>query len=65
MGKDFELLTVPEVAKRLKVTEPCIRRWVFERRITTVKLGRLVRVPVQEIDRLIREGLRVARLGSK
>lgn len=55
-----ELLTIPEFATRLKVTIACVRRWIIEKRIATVKLGRLVRVPASEADRLIGDGLRPA-----
>ena len=56
------LLSVPQVAERLGVTRACIRRWILERKITTVKLGRLIRVPASEIERLIDRGLRPARV---
>lgn len=55
-----ELLTIPEFAARLNVTIACIRRWIIEKRVTTVKLGRLVRIPATEADRLVEDGLRVA-----
>jgi len=40
---DDELLTVDEVAARLKATPRFVRRLVAERRIAFVKVGRLVR----------------------
>jgi excisionase family DNA binding protein len=52
------LVTFPEVAKTLNCTISCLRRWRREGRITVVKLGRLVRVPETEVDRIAREGLR-------
>jgi excisionase family DNA binding protein len=55
------LLSVPQVAERLGVTVSCIRRWILERKITTVKLGRLIRIPSAEIERLISSGSRPAR----
>lgn len=55
------LLSVPQVAERLNVTRACIRRWILERRLAVVKVGRLVRVPSSEVDRLIDSGLRPAR----
>jgi excisionase family DNA binding protein len=57
------LLSVPEFASALGVTSACIRRWILERKITTIKLGRLVRVPVSEVERLVNSGLRPARPG--
>ncbi len=55
------LLTVDEAAKALNVTPACIRRWILEVKITTVKIGRLIRVPSGEIDRLVEDGLRPAK----
>jgi excisionase family DNA binding protein len=55
------LLTVSQAAERLNLTRSCLRRWILERRVATVKLGRLVRVPASEVDRLIATGLRPAR----
>jgi len=54
------LLSVPEFASALHITVACARRWVLERRIATVKLGRLVRIPAEEVNRLIEAGLRPA-----
>jgi excisionase family DNA binding protein len=56
-----DLITIPEFATRLKVTVACVRRWIIEKRVATVKLGRLVRIPVSEADRMIDEGFRPAR----
>lgn len=55
------LLTVDAVAKALSVTPACIRRWIFERKIATVKLGRLVRIPLSEVRRMVEQGLRPAK----
>jgi len=55
------LLNVSQVAERLGVTGACIRRWILERKITTVKLGRLIRIPYSEVERLISSGTRPAR----
>jgi len=60
---EINLLTVPQAAERLGVTESAIRRWLLERRITSIKVGRrLVRIPASEIQRLVEAGLRPARL---
>jgi len=55
-----DLLTVPEFAARLKVTVACVRRWLVEKRVATVKVGRLIRIPSIEADRIIDEGYRPA-----
>jgi len=56
-----KLLTVSQAAERLNVTPSCIRRWVLERRLATVRLGRLVRICESEIQQLIDSGRRPAR----
>lgn len=62
MNTHTKLLRVPEFAASLNVTQACVRRWLLERRIASVKVGdRLVRIPVEELDRLIAEGLRPRR----
>jgi excisionase family DNA binding protein len=55
------LLTVQEFADALGVTTSCVRRWLLEGKVAKVKLGKLVRVPAEECERLISEGLRPAR----
>jgi excisionase family DNA binding protein len=60
-----QLLSIPEFAKVLGVTHSCVRRWVLERRVSFVKIGRLVRIPAAELDRLIAEGTRPARQSSE
>jgi hypothetical protein len=55
------LFTVGEFAGEVRVTPACTRRWLLLRTISSIKLGRLVRIPASERDRLLREGLRPAR----
>ncbi len=55
---DQQLLTAQAFAKALNVTTACIRRWILERKIATVKVGGLVRIPSDEVQRLIQSGLR-------
>ena len=38
-----KLLTYQQAAKILNISEPTLRRWVMERRIPFIKIGRLVR----------------------
>lgn len=59
-----KLLNIPEFAALLGVTPSCIRRMIFERRISIVKVGRLVRIPQTEFDRIVAEGTRVADQGK-
>ena len=55
-----DLLTIPQFATALSVTIACVRRWIIEKRVSVVKLGRLVRIPHTEVDRLIADGFRPA-----
>ncbi len=57
VGQD-SLLTVDEFAGLLKVTRACVRKWILERRVAVVKVGRLVRLPASEVRRIIDEGSR-------
>ena len=55
------LLTVQEFADLMCCTLSCARRWVQERRVASIKVGRrLVRIPATEVNRLLIEGLRKA-----
>jgi excisionase family DNA binding protein len=58
-----KLLKIPEAAERLALSQKCLRDWIAERRISSVRLGRAVRIPVSEIDRLLEEGTTPARRG--
>lgn len=62
MSENLSLLKVDEFAKALGVTPAAIRRWILEQKITTVRLGRLVRVPAGEVQRLINAGTRPAQV---
>jgi len=55
------LLTIREFAEALNITVACVRRWLLEGKVAKVKLGKLVRIPAEEGERLISEGLRPAR----
>ena len=59
------MLTVAQVAQHLGLKESTIRKWVMCRRIRYVKLGRCVRIPHAEVDRLIRENTIPARGGQQ
>jgi excisionase family DNA binding protein len=58
------LLSVPEFSDLLRVTPACTRRWLLERKISHVKIGRLVRITEGEVDRLMAQGSRPARMAS-
>ncbi len=55
------LLKVNEFAAELNVTPAAVRRWLLERKISSTRIGRLVRIPRDEATRLIDTGFRPAR----
>jgi excisionase family DNA binding protein len=55
--REASMLTVAEASRRLGLKEGTIRLWIYQRKLGHVKLGRCVRVPESEIDRLVRENL--------
>ncbi len=59
------LMNVQQFADLLGVTPSCIRRWILERRISVIKVGRLVRIPFSEFERVTLEGMRVALTGQR
>jgi excisionase family DNA binding protein len=66
-GKQYmataRLLKVPEAAEMLALSQKTVWQWIGERRIGVVRLGRAVRIPQAEIDRLMEEGTTPARRG--
>jgi excisionase family DNA binding protein len=51
------LMTVSQVAERFNTEERFVRRLISERRIGFVKLGRHVRIPVNEVEDFISRGV--------
>lgn len=61
MGLDIQskqLVTVPQFAELVALKPATIRRKILERQVAFVKIGRSVRLPIEEAQRLIREGFR-------
>jgi len=54
------LLTVKEAANVLQVSSSAIRRWLYQRKLTKVKIGRCVRLRKSDVDRIISGGLEVS-----
>ena len=52
-----QLLTMEEAAKTLAVTEHAIRKWISQGRLPAVKLGRLTRLRLEDVERVMSEGL--------
>lgn len=55
------LLNVHEAAKLLGVSVSSLRLWTRARRLSTVRLGRMVRISPAEIERMVAEGTIPAR----
>lgn len=51
------LLSVPEAARRLSVSERLLWRAISEGALDAVKLGRATRVRSSDVERVAREGL--------
>ncbi len=50
----IELLRIPEAARRLGVSYPTLKQWIYRKKIRTVRTaGGHHRVPLPEIDRLL------------
>lgn len=58
---DGRLMKVSEFAEFLNLKDATIRRWLLLGRVVAVKLGRSIRIPASEGQRLIREGFRPRR----
>ena len=50
-----KLLTITDLASLLQVSPQSIRKWIFQRSIPFVKVGRLIRFKPSEIDRWLNE----------
>jgi excisionase family DNA binding protein len=48
------LLTVVEVAEKLKCHPHTVRRWIWSHKLRAVKVGDLVRVSEAEVERFLR-----------
>lgn len=51
-----KLFKISEATDLTGIKEPTWRAWILHRKISVVRLGRSVRIPEEEILRLIREG---------
>ena len=57
-GSEAAFLTVAEAAVMLKVSEKTVRRLITSMDLNAIRIGRSVRIPFSEIDRLIAGGAR-------
>jgi len=51
------LLTVKEAAELLACSEAAIRKWIYQRRLARVKVGRLTRLRQSDVEALVTKGL--------
>jgi len=56
MERTSQPRTVKQAAAELNMSQAAIRSWIASRRIGFVRLGRSVRVPSTEIQRLLEAG---------
>ena len=52
-----QLLTVREAARLLVCSEAAIRKWIYQRRLPCVKVGRLTRLRPKDLEALVAKGL--------
>ena len=53
---DDEYLTVNEIAEHLKLNPQTVRNWIDQGSLPAVRIGRRVRVPRAEMDRVLAQG---------
>ncbi len=58
-----KLLKAGDVAERLAVSPATIRRWIFDGRIPTVRVGAAVRIREEDIQAMVRLGYTPVRRG--
>lgn len=54
--RSASLRTVEEAAEEMRLSPHTIRAWIASRRLGHVRLGRAIRVPSSEIQRLLERG---------
>jgi len=57
MEKQHEILTVEEVAEKLRMKEPTIRDWIYSKKIPVLRIGRRVFIRRETVERILQDGL--------
>jgi Helix-turn-helix domain len=57
-GVSEPLLGLEDAEASTGISRYTWRRWAYDRKVSSVKLGKRLLIPVSEIDRLIAEGMR-------
>ncbi|MCS6290283.1 MAG: helix-turn-helix domain-containing protein [Nitrospira sp.] len=66
MVPSTKLITIREAANRLGLKESTIRKYILKRQIAYVKPSvRAVRIPIEELERILAAGLRPAILQAE
>lgn len=60
-----KLLTVSQAAQAWGVRPATVRSWIWKRQIEYVKVSRAVRIPAEEVQRVIERGRRRAIRSSR
>jgi excisionase family DNA binding protein len=55
-----KLLTVAEAAEALHIRPSTVRSWVMRQRITSIRVGRCVRISTDEVEKILLAGTRAA-----
>ncbi len=58
MAQDY--VTVREAARRLALQESTIRKWIVQRKVGVVRLGRAVRLRTSDLDKMLADAYRPA-----
>lgn len=53
----MKLLKVGEAAKKTNLSIATWRAWILQKKVRVVRLGRSVRIPEDEVGRLVKEGM--------
>ena len=56
VATDEQPRTVDQAAAELNLSRATIRAWIAQRRLGHVRLGRAIRIPAQEIRRMLEAG---------
>jgi excisionase family DNA binding protein len=52
----LKLVSVKIAAEELGVAEVTLRKWIGQRKLAIVRIGRKVKIPVRELERLVEQG---------
>lgn len=56
-----QLVSPKQAAQLLSCSEAAVRKWIYQRRLPVVKVGRLTRLRLRDLEALVAQGLHDAR----